>query len=90
MMVLPLTWTSCFVYCAMFVAKKFLLTVQASSTADNGGFNGVGASDEGAAVAEMWNEPAPESSKYFEFFTLSLFHEFLKNCRIDDIMRICK
>ena len=68
----------------------FLLTVQASSTADNGGFNGVGASDEGAAAAEMWNEPAPENSKYFEFFTLSLFHEFLKDCRIDDIMRICK
>ena len=52
----------------------FLLTVQASSTADNGGLNGVGESDEGGAAAEMLNEPAPESSKYSAFLTLRLFH----------------
>jgi len=60
MMVLPLTWISCFVYCAMFVAENFLLTVQASSTADNGRFNDVDA-------AEMLNAPAPDRSKYYAF-----------------------
>ena len=83
----PCAW----LYCILFLADIFfLLNVQASSTADNGGLNGVGESDEGGAAAEMLNDPAPESSKYFEFFTLSLFHEFRKDCRIDDIMRICK
>ena len=47
----------------------FLLTVQASSTADNGGLNGVGARTHGAA--EMGNEPAPASSKHCELLIVS-------------------
>jgi len=47
----------------------FLLTVQASTTADNGGLNGVGARTHGAA--EMGNEPAPASSKHCELLIVS-------------------